>query len=156
VLLLLRLFTLVDSDVTKGKKMARPKWKRTPQQARRAIARLDLVKIDAKAMKLYRWGRPRVDAADDWYRKFLWLCYMHGSPLAAIGKDADDLWHMHILDTPKYARDCDKIFGTYLSHQPIYGRPTVNDRKVYKNSEKLYLAEYSTLPPKPDIVSGHR
>lgn len=135
--------------------MARPRWKRTPQQAKRAIARLDLVKIDAKARKLYRWGKPRVEAADDWYRKFLWLCYLHGSPLSAIGKDADDLWHLHILDTPKYTKDCDRIFGTYLSHRPIYGRPTATDRKVYASSKRIYLAEYQMLPIDPRIISGH-
>lgn len=106
-------------------------------------------------MKLYGWRRARVQAADDWYRNFLWLCYRHGSPLAVIGKDADDLWHLHILDTPKYAKDCQKIFGKFLSHRPIYGRPTAKDRKIFKNSENLYLAEYSRLPLRPDIVSGH-
>jgi hypothetical protein len=156
VLLLLRLFTLGDSNVTKGKKMAaRSKRRPTRQQAMKAIDELDLVHIEDKAMKIYRWGRPRVRAADLWYRNFLRLCYDHGSPLAAIGKDADDLWHLHILDTPKYTRDCDEIFGSYLSHQPVYGRPSANDRKIFKDSEKVYVAAYGELPASPTIVSFH-
>ncbi|HEX9094646.1 MAG TPA: hypothetical protein VF990_00945 [Candidatus Dormibacteraeota bacterium] len=134
---------------------APPRRKRTPQQVRNAIARLDLVKIKAKATKEYGWRRARVEDADDWYRNFLWLCYKHGAPLSMIGRDADDLWHLHILDTAKYARDCQKIFGKFLSHRPIYGRPTAEDRRIFRNSGKLYLAEYSRLPVSPDIVSGH-
>ena len=135
--------------------MAAPKRKRTPEQVEKAIARLDLVKIKARAMKLYGWRPARVEAADEWYRNFLRLCYKHGSPLAVIGKDADDLWHLHILDTPKYAKDCDKIFGKFLSHRPIYGRPTAKDRKIFKSSEKLYLDAFKRLPVRPFIVSGH-
>jgi hypothetical protein len=136
--------------------MAAPaKRKLTPQDVRKAIDNLDLDKIDEKAMKLYGWGRPRVRAADRWYRNFLFLCYKHGSPLAAIGKDADDLWHVHILDTPKYTKDCETIFGSYLSHQPLYGRPSAKDRQIFKDSQKLYLAEYGGLPPNPKVVSIH-
>jgi hypothetical protein len=136
--------------------MAAPsRRKRTPQAVRKAIDSLDLEKIDAKAMKLYRWRRPRARAADVWYRNFLWLCYKHGSPLAAIGRDADDLWHLHILDTPKYTNDCQRIFGSYLSHRPIYGRPTAEDRDMFEDTKELYLAEYGILPPHPDVVSGH-
>jgi hypothetical protein len=134
---------------------APPNRKLTPQQVRKAIDDLDLVEIDEKARTLYHWRRPRVQAADRWYRNFLWLCYKHGSPLAAIGRDSDDLWHLHILDTPKYTRDCEKIFGSYLSHQPLYGRITAKDRQVFEASEKLYLAEYGAIPPKPAIVSLH-
>jgi hypothetical protein len=135
--------------------MAVPSRKRTSQQVRKAIADLDLAKIDEKARVLYHWRRPRVQAADRWYRNFLWLCYKHGPPVAAIGRDSDDLWHLHILDTPKYTKDCEKIFGSYLSHQPLYGRITAKDRQVFQDSEKLYLAEYGELPASPTIVSFH-
>lgn len=135
--------------------MARPKWKRTLQQAMKGIDDLDLVKIEDKAVELYHWRRPRARAAALWYKNFLRLCYKHGAPLAAIGKDADDLWHLHILDTPKYTEDCDTIFGSYLSHQPVYGEPSAKDRQIFKDSEKLYVAAYGGLPPRPYFVSLH-
>ena len=37
---------------------------RTPEQVRDAIDHLDLDKIGAKAVELYRWRRPRVRAAE--------------------------------------------------------------------------------------------
>lgn len=136
--------------------MAAPsRRRRSPQAVKKAIDGLDLEKIEAKAMKVYGWRRPRARAANKWYRNFLWLCYKVGSPVAAIGRDADDLWHLHILDTPKYAADCQKIFGTYLDHHPLYGRPTGEDRDRFEDSKELYLVEFAQLPPNPDTVSWH-
>jgi hypothetical protein len=136
--------------------MAAPsRRRRSPQAAKKAIDGLDLEKIDAKAMKLYRWRRPRARAADKWYRNFLWLCYKHGTPVAAIGKDADDLWHLHILDTRKYAADCQRIFGSYLDHHPLYGRPTAEDRDMFEDTKELYMMEFAQLPPHPTTVSWH-
>lgn len=31
-------------------------------------------------------------------------------------------WHYHILDTHSYAVDCNTIFGSFLHHNPHYGR----------------------------------
>jgi len=134
--------------------MAAPsKGGRTLEQVRDAIDHLDLDEIEAKAMEVYRWRRPRARRADLWYRNFLWLCYKHGSPLAAIGKDADDLWHVHILDTRKYAADCRKIFGRLLNHTPLYGPPSAPQRAVFKRSKQLYKEEFGKLPPSPSEVS---
>lgn len=33
-------------------------------------------------------------------------------------QDIDDFWHQHILDTRKYAIDCEYLFGFMLHHDP--------------------------------------
>lgn len=30
----------------------------------------------------------------------------------------DEIWHLHILDTRSYARDCSRWFGSFIHHQP--------------------------------------
>jgi hypothetical protein len=35
--------------------------------------------------------------------------------------DVDTFWHYHILDTMKYARDCEQVFGYFLHHYPYVG-----------------------------------
>ena len=126
---------------------------RTPKQVRDAIDHLDLDKIGAKAIELYRWRRPRVRTAELWYRNFLWLCYKHGSPIAAIGKDADDFWHLHILDTRKYSADCRAVFGRFLNHTPLYGEPSANQRDMFERTKALYKSEFGKLPPRLSEVS---
>lgn len=120
--------------------------RRTPKQARRAIDRLDLATIGKKAIQTYRWRPARARNADLWYRNFLWLCYKHNAPVAAIGKDADDFWHLHILDTRKYARDCKSVFGRFLEHKPIYGRPTARDIRLFDATTHMYMLEFGRLP----------
>jgi hypothetical protein len=132
---------------------APPRRKRTPRQARAAIGRLDLAKIVDKAIKLHGWTRARARASDEWYRRHLWLCYKYGPPIAAIGKDADELWHLHILDTRKYAADCRAVFGAFLNHTPIYGQPTAHDISVFDQTKAIYQKEYGTLPIKLIHVS---
>jgi len=32
----------------------------------------------------------------------------------------DKVWHMHILDTRQYMKDCDYLFGSYMHHNPSF------------------------------------
>jgi len=32
----------------------------------------------------------------------------------------DQVWHMHILDTRQYMKDCERIFGSYMHHSPSF------------------------------------
>jgi hypothetical protein len=41
--------------------------------------------------------------------------------MAAPSMDVDTFWHYHILDTMKYARDCEEVFGYFLHHFPYVG-----------------------------------
>ena len=65
-----------------------------------------------------------VEQADDLiakYRRFLKLCAMYPERSIVPSKEIDQVWHAHILDTAKYAADCDAIFGFLLHHFPYFG-----------------------------------
>src|SRR4029077_17061635 len=44
-----------------------------------------------------------------------------------LSKDVDEFWHTHILQTTKYHRDCESVFGKYLHHEPHVGEVTAAD-----------------------------
>lgn len=57
----------------------------------------------------------------------------------------DDIWHAHILDTKKYAEDCDKIFGKFLHHFPYLGMRGAEDKLLleenYDTTKSLFRKE---------------
>ena len=111
------------------------------------IGRLDLTEIVARTAKGYGWTGQQADEAEEWYKNFLKLCYLNRrQPVAALGEDADLLWHQHILYTDQYRRDCKALFGHYLDHDPIDGPASAADRKAFERSRDLYLKEFGDLP----------
>jgi hypothetical protein len=88
------------------------------------ISSLDLDKVKLKLMHVESgegWGHERAEAAEAGYRRFLYLTRKYpGEPIAP-SVDVDTFWHYHILDTVKYANDCDAVFGHFLHHDPYVG-----------------------------------
>ena len=55
------------------------------------------------------------------YKLFLCCCLIsvkEKMPMAGPSGVIDDMWHAHILDSELYHRHCEKIFGSYLHHNP--------------------------------------
>lgn len=91
------------------------------------------------------WEREDAEFAINQYRQYLYLVRKydtHISPTLAI----DAVWHNHILDTRKYVRDCQVIFGHYLHHFPYFGNRGDDDRRqlelAFENTQRLFLEEY--------------
>ena len=89
----------------------------------KAIAELDLEPVKTKLMHVSGegWSRATVDALDVEYRRFLYLMYAFPDEQAAPSVAVDTFWHYHILDTAKYAADCDSTFGRFMHHYPDLG-----------------------------------
>jgi hypothetical protein len=60
--------------------------------------------------------------------------------------DVDTFWHYHILDTMKYARDCEQAFGYFLHHYPYVGMRGGDDEQFRLDSgermRELYEATF--------------
>jgi hypothetical protein len=88
------------------------------------IAALDLDSIKMKIMHKESgegWSSERTDAVETEYRRFLYLMKAFPHVPVAPLVDVDTFWHYHILDTMKYARDCEQAFGYFLHHYPYLG-----------------------------------
>lgn len=72
----------------------------------------------------YSWPKKAAEEVASEYKKFLLHCYedqLAGKEFTPPPSTVVDIfWHMHILFTKKYHRDCDEIFGFYLHHDPTY------------------------------------
>jgi len=99
-----------------------------------AIAALDLEPIKVKLMHKESgegWTLERANAIEFEYRRFLYLMKQYPDEQTAPLVDVDTFWHYHILDTMKYAVDCDAVFGHFLHHFPYIGLRGEDDEAAH-------------------------
>lgn len=68
------------------------------------------------------WTSEHADRIELAYRRFLVLLAKYPQMQIVPTRDIDAFWHAHILDTRKYASDCERIFGGFVHHDPGLGR----------------------------------
>jgi len=114
-----------------------------------AIQALDLDPIKFKLMDPEEgqgWSREYVDHMAIEYRRFLTLSVKYPEETIAPSKDIDKFWHGHILDTIKYAEDCENVFGYFLHHFPYFGMrgaaDAANLANAGKTTNRLYEKEF--------------
>ena len=99
------------------------------------IAALDLEPIKVKLMHVESgegWSLEKVNAVEFEYRRFLYLMKMFPQEQTAPLMDVDIFWHYHILDTMKYALDCEAVFGYFLHHFPYIGLRGEDDEAAHQ------------------------
>ena len=109
------------------------------------IADLDLDPIKVKLMHEESgegWSLEKANAVEFEYRRFLYLMKTFPNEQTAPLMDVDTFWHYHILDTMKYAVDCEQVFGYFLHHFPYIGLRGEDDveahRRVGDRMKELY------------------
>lgn len=92
------------------------------EEAKEYIHSIDFTKIVNKMVKQQGWLRNHALTVCRMYKNFLYLNKKYRSQYNLPPTDEiDEFWHMHILDTKQYRRDCEAIFGEYLDHYPYFG-----------------------------------
>lgn len=106
-------------------------------QATDAVWNLDLGPIKTKLMHVESgegWSQQRADMVEVEYKRFLHLMKIYPNEQLAPSFDIDTFWHYHILDTMKYAVDCENVFGYFLHHYPYIGLRGDDDAEVHERS----------------------
>ena len=123
--------------------------KKTPEQMVEAIFALDLDPIKFKLMNKkegHGWTREEADRHETEYRRFLALIAKFPDDAIVPDTDVDKFWHGHILDTLKYAEDCQHVFGYFLHHFPYFGmrddEDAANLAEAAANTRRLYQTEF--------------
>jgi hypothetical protein len=114
-----------------------------------SIAALDLEPIKVKLMHAESgegWSLEKANAVEVEYRRFLYLMKMFPQEQTAPLMDVDIFWHYHILDTMKYAMDCEAVFGYFLHHFPYIGLRGEDDeaahQRVGQRMKELYESTF--------------
>jgi hypothetical protein len=140
--------TLPSQQHTQEKKMSKQS-KRSVEQVVAAISALDLEPIKFKLMDAEEgegWSREIADRLEVEYKRFLTLHAKHPETTIVPSKEIDKFWHGHILDTMKYAEDCDVTFGYFLHHFPYLGlrgeEDAAQQQLADQETQRLYEQEF--------------
>ncbi len=101
--------------------------KDTPRDLARQLADIEQLDLAPIRFKIgckedgYGWTEEHAERIEKAYRRFLMLVAKYPDRQLAPTRDIDKFWHAHILDTRKYAADCQRIFGTFIHHYPYLG-----------------------------------
>ena len=116
-------------------------------EALEAIKNLNLSMIKEKLMKIKGWTEPQSANAVEWYRRYLIVCAKYPEQNHVPTKVIDEVWHLHILDTRKYASDCGAIFGEFKHHTPSYSDISA-DRldEDFDRMNQFYRVEFGEDP----------
>jgi hypothetical protein len=95
------------------------------------VTELDLEPIKFKLMDSedgLGWSLAQCDTVENDYKKFLILCLKYPRETVVPTGLVDKFWHYHILDTRKYAQDCERALGYFLHHFPYLGVRGTEDK----------------------------
>jgi hypothetical protein len=118
-----------------------------------AIHALDLESVKLRAMDTELgegWSREYADSIEAAYKTYLTMLvkYPDDAEDILLSNDVDEFWHTHILQTTKYAEDCQKAFGNFLHHEPHVGERTAADLEkrvvLAEKTRRLYEREFGS------------
>lgn len=93
------------------------------------------------------WSADQCNQAEAEYKKFLGLKRTYPEKEIVPNKQIDLFWHQHILDTQKYAEDCENIFGYFLHHFPYFGMRDKQDMQdlinAFEETKSLYIIHFT-------------
>jgi len=130
------------------------------EQTIAAIQALDLTPIKLKSTRKeggYSWSPEYANQMEIAYKRYLILHAKHPERLLAPDEDVDRFWHLHILDTRKYAADCEATFGHFVHHFPYLGLRDENDEAAlaaaFADMQRLHAQEFGIAGDRPQDVA---
>jgi hypothetical protein len=113
------------------------------------IEALDLIMVKAKLQDKEEgqgWTQYQCDETEAEYKKFLALKRRYPEKEIVPNSLIDKFWHQHILDTYKYAQDCENIFGYFLHHYPYFGMNGIKDAQnladAFDETKRIYFLHF--------------
>ncbi|TAD77415.1 MAG: hypothetical protein EA001_10265 [Oscillatoriales cyanobacterium] len=78
------------------------------------------------------WSCDRAANALAGYLQFLRAIALFPQAPLVPSPDIDQAWHCHLLDTQKYAADCQFLFGRFIDHNPYAGVGTPSAERALR------------------------
>ena len=114
------------------------------------LTRLDLGPIAYRLINSNeeRWNTQQIKQAISHYLMFLLLVYLYPNGDLVPNQEIDRVWHYHIIDTIKYAEDCEMLFGRFVHHFPYFGKRGKIDRDdlqtAFEQTQVLFQEHFGT------------
>jgi hypothetical protein len=93
------------------------------------------------------WKKFQCNETENEYKRFIALKRAYPEKDIVPHKAVDQFWHQHILDTERYAQDCDLIFGRFLHHYPYFGMNGKQDAQnltdAFEETKELYRFHFN-------------
>jgi hypothetical protein len=133
------------------------------QEVISAIQALDLESVKIRVMDAELgegWTREYAESIEIAYKTYLTMVakYQEHAEDILLSKDVDEFWHTHILQTMKYADDCQEVFGTFLHHDPHIGErtPALLEKRaaLARKTRELYEHEFGDAQHADSAWSG--
>lgn len=105
------------------------------------LKQLDLSAIAYKLMHSEEgWTKQKTTQALLRYMMFLFILNLYPNQNLVPTVEIDRVWHHHILDTQKYAQDCEELFGRFIHHSPYtgLGNDASNWQASFSETQKLF------------------
>lgn len=111
---------------------------------------LDFGSLAYQLMQLNpQWTKTQMVEAIARYLAFLYLIDRYPRLQLVPSKEIDYIWHQHILDTQKYAEDCQNLFGRFVHHFPYLGMRGELDRhswyRAYALTQVLFRRHFGEM-----------
>lgn len=108
------------------------------------ISKIDLTPVLFRMIVTHCWSRYTAEKVKTQYIRFLYLKAVYGKQYSLPPSiEIDEFWHNHILFTEKYHRDCKKIFGKFLHHNPAHGQSVDELKRMFdEETQSLYFREF--------------
>lgn len=125
------------------------------------IARTDLEMVKLKLQhpeEGANWTKEQRELAELGYKRFLHLNRLAGKRSIVPTKEIDIFWHFHILDTRRYHKDSEKLFGRYFHHFPYFGMRGADDaaalERAFRVTEDLWRETLERSWRRPRRTAG--
>jgi hypothetical protein len=111
---------------------------------------LELNSVRDALIEKQGWPLERVEAARAEYVRFLFLLQRKPGFMLIPWRneegqdDLDQFWHQHILDTAKYAADCNALFGRMIHHNPHVVRGSGDETDAVEKTQRLYARTFGS------------
>ncbi len=117
---------------------------------------LSMIEMKLKSQKGGNWSETKVKEGIKWYKRFLILNVKYPTKSIVPTAIIDEVWHTHILDTRKYAEDCQTVFGYFVHHFPYFGlrshEDAVKSKQAFEETLMLFELEFNESPVKKQVV----
>jgi hypothetical protein len=122
--------------------------------------RFDLIGWKMRDSNNCSFSDDEVEFAIGEYKRFITLKVENPSARLSPTKMMDEAWHYHILDTKRYAKDCQVLYGDFVHHSPSYGPLDSEEKQTvleesFKRMYELYKQRFDSNPISCRASCGH-